>query len=53
MKEKGIIDNNWIVFNNKPPNDEMKFGEDIYALAVAILHKKNAMHLKYYEENKR
>ena len=31
----------------------MNFGTDIYALAVAILHKKNAKHLKYYDENER
>ena len=47
------IDENWIVKNNKKPNDEMNFGTDIYALAVAILHKKNAKHLKYYDENER
>ena len=29
----------------------MKFGNDIYALSIAILHKKNAMHLKYYDKS--
>ena len=48
-----IIDENWVVKNNKKPNDEMMFGEDIYALSVAILHKKNAKHLKYYDKNER
>lgn len=28
----------------------MRFGEDIYALAVAMLHKKNAKHLKYFNQ---
>jgi hypothetical protein len=28
----------------------MRFGEDIYALAVAMLHKKNAKHLKYFDQ---
>lgn len=51
LSECETIDENWIVKNNKPPADDMIFGDDIYALAVAILHKKNAKHLKYYEKN--
>jgi hypothetical protein len=53
LSDSDVIDDNWIVKNNKKPNDEMMFGEDIYALAVAILHKKNAKHLKYYDENEK
>lgn len=29
----------------------MIFGEDIYALSVAMLHKKNAKHLKYFDQD--
>ena len=29
----------------------MRFGEDIYALSVAMLHKKNAKHLKYFDQD--
>jgi len=41
---------NWLVVNCKLPASEMKFGDDIYALAVAMLHKKNAKHLKYFDQ---
>lgn len=37
--------------NNKEPAKEMRFGEDIYALAVAMLHKKNATHLRYFDRH--
>lgn len=40
-----------MVLNNKEPAKEMRFGEDIYALAVAMLHKKNARHLGYFDKH--
>ena len=42
---------NWLVVNCKLPATEMRFGDDIYAIAVAMLHKKNAMHLKYFDQD--
>ena len=29
----------------------MIFGDDIYAISVAMLHKKNAKHLKYFDQD--
>lgn len=29
----------------------MRFGEDIYSLVVAMLHKKNARHLRYFDKH--
>ena len=42
---------NWLVLNNKHPATEMLFGDDIYALSVAMLHKKNAKHLRYFDQD--